>query len=371
MTIINFIPIQLPMIAKKKILLIDEDLQLGHAIAKALDTRKYSFFYAQTGNTGTQLALAHHPDLILCNLALESFDEKRVLSALKATSFNDHSSVFFLSEKPNEALNGYANGPVQKKVIVKPDTVPGFINAIESALQNNGAVREKRSDDFNTLFGLAPYGLFILTGEQVLEANPFLCDRLGRDQASVPWKMEEIFEKASVLKIKHWMKRLTGSHSSVFYDLVDLKDRLGEVHSMSLKLAELKTGEATTEFIGIVSHTMNEKNLIVNYQLAQELCNMLKRENLPVSQALEKKITWIIKSRTVDQNDQKKSFFTKRENEVLCLTMEGLSIKVIADKLSISSRTVEKYRTRLMEKSGAKNIAEVIVFSLKNNLVKI
>jgi DNA-binding NarL/FixJ family response regulator len=51
--------------------------------------------------------------------------------------------------------------------------------------------------------------------------------------------------------------------------------------------------------------------------------------------------------------------------------MEGLPIKIIADKLSISDRTVEKYRTKMMEKSGSSNMIEVIIFALKNRLIEI
>jgi DNA-binding NarL/FixJ family response regulator len=65
------------------------------------------------------------------------------------------------------------------------------------------------------------------------------------------------------------------------------------------------------------------------------------------------------------------SIFTAREIQVLNLSMEGLSIKVIAERLNISDRTVEKHRTRLMVKTGASNMIEVIVFALKHNLIEI
>jgi DNA-binding NarL/FixJ family response regulator len=51
--------------------------------------------------------------------------------------------------------------------------------------------------------------------------------------------------------------------------------------------------------------------------------------------------------------------------------MEGLPMKQIADKLSISDRTVEKHRANLMVKTNSKNMIEVIVFALRNNLIEI
>jgi DNA-binding NarL/FixJ family response regulator len=139
---------------------------------------------------------------------------------------------------------------------------------------------------------------------------------------------------------------------------------------MNLMISELNKTDGEIHFLGTLQ-ALERVNPMFNYQLAQDVCNLLKRENLEVSEALEKKITHTIKLRAINEDQQKKSFFTKRENEVLRLSMEGLSIKIIADKLSLSTRTVEKYRTKLMLKSGAKNIVEVIVFSIKNNLLKI
>jgi len=72
------------------------------------------------------------------------------------------------------------------------------------------------------------------------------------------------------------------------------------------------------------------------------------------------------------QSSQKlmsESLFSKREQEVLKLSCKGLPIKIIADELSISDRTVEKHRASLMEKTGSKNIVEVIIYALKNELV--
>jgi DNA-binding NarL/FixJ family response regulator len=51
---------------------------------------------------------------------------------------------------------------------------------------------------------------------------------------------------------------------------------------------------------------------------------------------------------------------TKREKEVFELSAMGLPIKIIAEKMNLSKRTVERHRANIMEKSGAKNIIEAI-----------
>ncbi|MDZ4867805.1 MAG: response regulator [Alphaproteobacteria bacterium] len=55
---------------------------------------------------------------------------------------------------------------------------------------------------------------------------------------------------------------------------------------------------------------------------------------------------------------------TEREREVLDLLVLGDANKVVAHKLGISPRTVEIHRGRLMEKTQAKNLAELVRMAL-------
>jgi two-component system response regulator DctR len=50
---------------------------------------------------------------------------------------------------------------------------------------------------------------------------------------------------------------------------------------------------------------------------------------------------------------------TQREREVMELALKGHSSKVIAKELTISHRTVELHRSRLLEKLGVRSIAEL------------
>ena len=49
-----------------------------------------------------------------------------------------------------------------------------------------------------------------------------------------------------------------------------------------------------------------------------------------------------------------------RQREVMELVADGLSNKQIAQRLGISSRTVENYRAWVMERMGAANVAELV-----------
>lgn len=55
---------------------------------------------------------------------------------------------------------------------------------------------------------------------------------------------------------------------------------------------------------------------------------------------------------------------TPREREVLELAALGLHAKEIGARLDISPRTVEVHKTRIMEKLGVRNLAELVRFAL-------
>jgi len=60
-----------------------------------------------------------------------------------------------------------------------------------------------------------------------------------------------------------------------------------------------------------------------------------------------------------------------RELEILLLICKGLSNQEIGDKLFISKRTVDKHRANILEKTGSKNTANLVVYAIKNGLVAI
>jgi len=64
--------------------------------------------------------------------------------------------------------------------------------------------------------------------------------------------------------------------------------------------------------------------------------------------------------------DHKRQELTERERAVFNLLVDGLQNKVIAQKLGISARTVEVHRRRVMEKTGARNLAELVKMALSN-----
>lgn len=57
-----------------------------------------------------------------------------------------------------------------------------------------------------------------------------------------------------------------------------------------------------------------------------------------------------------------------REREVLQLTVTGSTSAAIAGKLNLSPKTVDTYRSRVMEKLGAQNLPELVRLAIKHGL---
>lgn len=60
---------------------------------------------------------------------------------------------------------------------------------------------------------------------------------------------------------------------------------------------------------------------------------------------------------------------SSREREILVAVCRGLSNQEIAEELFISKRTVDKHRANILEKTGCKNTASLVVYAIKNGVV--
>lgn len=75
--------------------------------------------------------------------------------------------------------------------------------------------------------------------------------------------------------------------------------------------------------------------------------------------------------RASQQNPDGDELLTEREREVLLMVCRGMSNQEIADSLFLSKRTVDRHRAAILDKTGCKNTAGVVVYAIKNRLVEI
>lgn len=89
--------------------------------------------------------------------------------------------------------------------------------------------------------------------------------------------------------------------------------------------------------------------------------------NQPMSGTLMKDLLGLQPS----SSSQSEAVLNEREIDVLKLICEERSNVEIADKLCLSVRTVEGYRTKLFEKIGSKNIVGLVLYAVKQGIVPV
>lgn len=91
----------------------------------------------------------------------------------------------------------------------------------------------------------------------------------------------------------------------------------------------------------------------------------VSKGNSYFSQELLKKLVFKINAPKTKDELQ----ISPREKEVLALICNGFTNKEIADKLFISSKTVDRHRTSLLQKTETRNSAHLVMFAMKNKLI--
>lgn len=357
---------------QKKILVIDDDQILGNTIINVLAFHKYDVCYASSGASGIQKTFEYNPDLILCDINMDPINGYQVYQVLEESSVLNRIPFIFLTgcSDLDDIRFGMSLGA--DDYLVKPFHNDHLIKSIEKRLEKFRIIREEANNEFNRLFSISPLGLFLFDGVRLIKANMAFNNLIKMNGAVFSEiRIEKFFDSKSSQKIKNRIKDYHLSESEIFNDEVTLKTNEGEEIQMKLIVSEINKFSNYSIYVGLLNSLSKSLVQDESPHYAHEVQNLLKRENIRISDSLGEKITNIFRQKTLNIEKQKNSFFTKRENEVLCLSMEGLPIKIIADRLSISDRTVEKYRTKLIEKSGSNNMIEVIVFALKKGLIEI
>ena len=85
----------------------------------------------------------------------------------------------------------------------------------------------------------------------------------------------------------------------------------------------------------------------------------------------EKLLKMLIDSRLPLVSEADVAEFTDRELEIMQLICQEYSSKQIAPMLNLSAKTVENYRNKILEKTGAKNVVGIVIYAIRNRLFKL
>jgi DNA-binding NarL/FixJ family response regulator len=73
----------------------------------------------------------------------------------------------------------------------------------------------------------------------------------------------------------------------------------------------------------------------------------------------------------VDSQSGSLESLSVRENEILCMVVEGKTSAEIGHSLHLSPKTIESYRSRMMHKLGISDLPQLIRFAIKHGLISV
>lgn len=107
-------------------------------------------------------------------------------------------------------------------------------------------------------------------------------------------------------------------------------------------------------------------------ELSNAINNVMNGESHFSNDLLLKIIVDFNRKASINQNKYLNELkITKREFEVLELLCLGLSAKEVSDKLSISIKTIETHRSKLMQKTQTKNTINLVIYAIKHKLIEL
>ncbi len=171
------------------------------------------------------------------------------------------------------------------------------------------------------------------------------------------------------------------------YELLDyLKTRAADVILMDIKMPGMDGIVATRRVsekypdISVIALTMHEEIGYFNEMIEAGARGFLLKKT--TQDQLEEAITAVFRGENyfaeefaisvgkTSSSPRVKIVLTDREKEILEYICKGFSNVEISKKLGLSQRTIDGHRARLFDKTGAKNAPNLVLFAIKNGLVR-
>jgi two-component system, sensor histidine kinase and response regulator len=137
----------------KTILVIEDDPLIQEVIQDVLALEGYRTLAADNGAVGVELALAHQPNLILCDVAMPEMDGYEVLTTLQRQQTTHAIPFIFLTARttPADLRRGMNLGA--DDYLAKPCTADELIGAISTRFEKQAALKQQSEERLNHLRG--------------------------------------------------------------------------------------------------------------------------------------------------------------------------------------------------------------------------
>ena len=129
------------------ILIIEDEVQTKKVLLDSLRFEGFKAIAANNGKAGLNLAIEHHPHLIICDIMMPEMDGYEVLSALREQKSTTAIPIIFLTAKVTIRDFRLGMDLGAEDYLTKPCTVDRLLAAIKARLQRSKQLKQYYSSD--------------------------------------------------------------------------------------------------------------------------------------------------------------------------------------------------------------------------------
>jgi DNA-binding NarL/FixJ family response regulator len=136
-------------------------------------------------------------------------------------------------------------------------------------------------------------------------------------------------------------------------------------------VALVENKPAILAIISLPGNSPGESQLINYLDDIDTFLSTIIQKKDRVSEHMARRLVEVFDRKPEGEKFENKEALTKREIEVLHHICRGMTNQQIADCLCVSIKTIDSHRTHLLDKTGSRNTAELVIYAIKNHLVEL
>jgi DNA-binding NarL/FixJ family response regulator len=196
--------------AKKKILIIEDQAPMRRNVALMLELEGYATCVAENGRVGIEVARKERPDLILCDVMMPELDGYAVVQTLREDASFANTPFIFLTAKSDRGDVRIGMNFGADDYLTKPVVRDELLIAIETRLARSQALQQRLDDssgfkpDFTSpeplqrAFGLTPREAEVLLWVSQGKSNGDVAMILGMSEKTAKQHLGTCFQKMGV-----------------------------------------------------------------------------------------------------------------------------------------------------------------------------
>jgi DNA-binding NarL/FixJ family response regulator len=354
----------------KKILIIDDEKTLQENIAEFLTLNGFHVISANDGAEGIQKAVTHNPDFIICDIMMPNIDGLEVYRTLKNISGTIDIPFIFLTAKVrlDDLRKGMQLGA--DDYITKPFMLSDLLSSINTRLAKNERLKNFHEEKFNALFESPLIGIFIFYKNKIIYSNQKFVDILNISLTDVySLSLSDILDGNKKEEFLKNIDLCSNNITNLFFTEIEVKHSVNLTKKVKIYFHNFKYNNSFALIFNVI-----EIENIDNIDFEEKIKSKVKDfdfEDAELSEEFSRFLETKYKAQKQNPYELILAKLSKREKEVLKLICEGFTNQEIANKLFISKRTVEGHRNTILNKTNSKNTADLVNFTVRNNLMKL